>query len=103
MNRYQFPTSEDVDGAIAALLRLQETYNLDSTTVANGSLGSSRGLSMTSKRVHCKCLLCKRNILLKIIFITHAVLVIAAGLCCLALVLLIKVIHLVLYVKAILI
>ncbi len=62
VNRYQFPTHEDVDGAIAALLRLQETYNLDSSTVANGSLGSSKGLSMSSEYqiviiVYCNCII----------------------------------------------
>ena len=48
MNRYQFPSQEDVDGVIAALLRLQDTYSLEPRTMASGNLGSTKGLSMSS-------------------------------------------------------
>ena len=49
-NRYQFPTVEDFSGAVAAIIRLQDTYNLEPSTIAKGKL-SSKGLSMTSKYV----------------------------------------------------
>lgn len=34
----KLPTTEDLNGAAEALVRLQETYNLDTTSVANGEL-----------------------------------------------------------------
>ena len=49
-NRYQFPTVEDFSGAVAAIIRLQDTYNLEPSTIAKGKL-SSKGLSMTSKYI----------------------------------------------------
>ena len=48
MNKEQFPSQEDVDGAIVALLRLQDTYSLEPGTMACGKLGSTKGLSMSS-------------------------------------------------------
>ena len=49
MNRYKFPSEEDYDGAITALWRLQATYKLSASTMAQGKLGSSQGLPLTSK------------------------------------------------------
>jgi Prolyl 4-Hydroxylase alpha-subunit, N-terminal region len=34
----QFPTKEDLDGVIEALLRLQDTYRLSSEQIADGEL-----------------------------------------------------------------
>lgn len=42
LNRIQpFPGSEDMSGAAMGLIRLQDTYQLDTTAVANGALGDS--------------------------------------------------------------
>lgn len=34
----KFPTDEDLNGAAIALTRLQDTYNLDTTSLASGEL-----------------------------------------------------------------
>lgn len=34
----KLPTDEDLNGAAVALVRLQETYNLDTSSVARGEL-----------------------------------------------------------------
>ena len=49
MNRHQFPNQEDFEGAMTALIRLQETYHIESSTIAQGKLGSNKGLPMNSK------------------------------------------------------
>ena len=49
MNRHQFPNEEDFEGAMTALIRLQETYHIDTSTIAQGKLGSNKGLPMNSK------------------------------------------------------
>ena len=55
MNKKQFPSREDLNGAIAALLRLQDTYSLQPLTIARGNLGSTKGLSMSSMFVVLQC------------------------------------------------
>lgn len=56
MTRYKqdlkFPTEEDLSGAAAALLRLQDTYNLDTTSVARGELN---GVQYTSQLTASDC------------------------------------------------
>lgn len=47
-NDLKFPTDEDLNGAAVALMRLQDTYKLDTAHVANGVLNGvqySTGLS----------------------------------------------------------
>lgn len=39
LNDKAMPTEVDVDGAAVALLRLQDTYQLDSTELADGKIG----------------------------------------------------------------
>lgn len=34
----KFPSDEDLNGAAAALIRLQDTYNLDTASIARGEL-----------------------------------------------------------------
>ena len=43
------PTYEDLNGAVAALLRLQDTYKLKTSDLAHGVVGSSRSLTMTGQ------------------------------------------------------
>jgi prolyl 4-hydroxylase len=47
LHRHRFPTHEDYQGAMTALRRLQDTYDLDPVSVAKGNL-SKRGLTLTS-------------------------------------------------------
>lgn len=37
-NEYSFPTVDDQNGAAIALLRLQKTYNLNATDLADGKI-----------------------------------------------------------------
>lgn len=37
-NVMKFPSDEDLNGAAAALIRLQDTYNLDTASIARGEL-----------------------------------------------------------------
>lgn len=37
-NVLKFPTDEDLNGAVVALTRLQDTYNLDTSSLARGEL-----------------------------------------------------------------
>lgn len=37
-NVMKFPSDEDLNGAVAALIRLQDTYNLDTASIARGEL-----------------------------------------------------------------
>ena len=47
MNRYRFPSKEDYSGAITAIHRLQDTYQLQPSVIASGKLGSSSAFPMT--------------------------------------------------------
>lgn len=48
IQRQYFPTDEDQTGAAKALLRLQDTYKLDSNTISTGNLpGKSLNISAT--------------------------------------------------------
>ncbi|XP_019849479.1 PREDICTED: prolyl 4-hydroxylase subunit alpha-2-like isoform X2 [Amphimedon queenslandica] len=47
VNRHSFPTEEDYSGAMTALRRLQDTYRLKPTNIAQGKL-SDKGLPMSS-------------------------------------------------------
>ena len=48
VNRHSFPSEEDYSGAMTALRRLQDTYRLKPTYIAQGKL-SNKGLPMSSK------------------------------------------------------
>lgn len=37
-----FPTSDDLEGASVALLRLQDTYNLETSSIAQGRIGRAK-------------------------------------------------------------
>lgn len=37
-NILKFPSDEDLNGAVVALLRLQDTYNLETAKIARGEL-----------------------------------------------------------------
>lgn len=37
-NFMKFPSDEDLNGAAIALIRLQDTYNLDTASIARGEL-----------------------------------------------------------------
>jgi len=52
MNQYRFPSKEDFSGAIAAIRRLQDTYQLQPTVIASGKLGSSSALPMSGESAH---------------------------------------------------
>lgn len=47
LNNYRLPSPEDFSGAIAALQRLQDTYELPTSALASGNVGSAPSLSMT--------------------------------------------------------
>ena len=49
MNRYRFPSKEDYSGAITAIHRLQDTYQLQPSVIASGKLGSSSAFPMTGR------------------------------------------------------
>ena len=50
MNRYRFPSKEDYSGAITAIHRLQDTYQLQPSVIASGKLGSSSAFPMTGNK-----------------------------------------------------
>lgn len=41
-NIMKFPTQDDLTGAVISLIRLQETYNLDTESIARGELNGVR-------------------------------------------------------------
>jgi len=45
VHRQLFPDAEDETGAAKALMRLQDTYQLDSEAFSRGKLPGNRGLS----------------------------------------------------------
>ncbi|XP_076459710.1 prolyl 4-hydroxylase subunit alpha-1-like isoform X2 [Babylonia areolata] len=45
--RQDLPTTEDLTGAAVALMRLQDTYNLDTSTIAHGSIGGVLSSKLT--------------------------------------------------------
>lgn len=48
-NVLKFPSEEDLNGAAVALMRLQDTYNLDTSSIARGELnGVQYSTEMTS-------------------------------------------------------
>lgn len=47
-----FPNDEDLNGAAIALTRLQDTYNLDTASIARGEI----------KGIKCRWILCRYNI-----------------------------------------
>lgn len=49
LNNYRLPSDEDFKGAITALQRLQETYQLPPSALASGKLGQAPSLSMNGK------------------------------------------------------
>lgn len=51
----KFPTDEDLNGAAVALMRLQDTYKLDTSAVARGLInGVQYSTALTG--LHCKTL-----------------------------------------------
>ena len=51
INNYRLPTQEDFDGAMTAVMRLQDTYDLRPREIASGDLGKEQSLTMSSKCV----------------------------------------------------
>jgi len=51
-NMLKFPTDEDLNGAAVALMRLQDTYKLDTSSVARGELN---GVQYSSKLTSNDC------------------------------------------------
>lgn len=47
IKRQQLPDYEDLNGAAAALLRLQDTYQLDASEIARGELGGVKSVELT--------------------------------------------------------
>ena len=50
-NNYRLPSSEDFAGAVTALQRLQEIYQLPASALASGQLGQVPSLSMTGVKI----------------------------------------------------
>ncbi|CAE1292356.1 P4HA [Acanthosepion pharaonis] len=48
IKRQQLPDYEDLNGAAAALLRLQDTYQLDASEIARGELGGVKSVELTA-------------------------------------------------------
>lgn len=48
VKRQQLPDYEDLNGAAAALLRLQDTYQLDASEIAKGELGGVKSTQLTA-------------------------------------------------------
>ncbi|XP_064393719.1 prolyl 4-hydroxylase subunit alpha-1-like isoform X2 [Halichondria panicea] len=46
VNNYRLPTQEDFNGAMTAVMRLQDTYDLQPHELASGNLGKEKSLSM---------------------------------------------------------
>ena len=49
VNDYRLPTQEDFNGAMTAVMRLQDTYDLQPQELASGNLGKEKSLSMNGK------------------------------------------------------
>ena len=49
VNDYRLPTQEDFNGAMTAVMRLQDTYDLQPHELASGNLGKDKSLSMNGK------------------------------------------------------
>ncbi len=47
LNEYRLPTDEDFNGAMTAVMRLQDTYDLEPQELASGNLGKQQSLSMS--------------------------------------------------------
>ena len=47
LNNYRLPSSEDLPGAVTALRRLQDTYQVKSSDLANALLGKEESLDMS--------------------------------------------------------
>ena len=47
LNNYRLPSNEDMSGAITALRRLQDTYQVKSSDLANAVLGKEESLDMS--------------------------------------------------------
>lgn len=45
--RQNLPTYEDLQGSVSALLRLQDTYKLDTTELASGNVGGVESSQLT--------------------------------------------------------
>jgi hypothetical protein len=53
-NILKFPSDEDLNGAAVALTRLQDTYKLDTASVARGELnGIQYSTELSGKLLHC--------------------------------------------------
>ncbi len=50
VNDYRLPTQEDFNGAMTAVMRLQDTYDLQPHELASGNLGKEKSLSMDGKK-----------------------------------------------------
>ena len=51
VNNYRLPTQEDFNGAMTAVMRLQDTYDLQPHELASGNLGKEKSLSMDGERL----------------------------------------------------
>ena len=49
LNNYRLPNKEDMSGAVTALRRLQDTYQVKSSDLANGVLGKEESLDMSGQ------------------------------------------------------
>lgn len=47
--RENLPSYEDLHGAVAALLRLQDTYKLDTNDLASGNVGGVESLQLSGE------------------------------------------------------
>lgn len=59
----KFPTDEDLTGAATALIRLQDTYKLDTASVARGELnGIQYSTQLSGKRDLCSIISPQKNL-----------------------------------------
>ena len=49
LNNYRLPSTEDMSGAVTALRRLQDTYQVKSSELANALLGKEESLDMSGR------------------------------------------------------
>ena len=49
LNNYRLPDQEDFEGAMTAVMRLQDTYDLEPKEIASGNLGKEKSLSMDGR------------------------------------------------------
>ena len=61
LNSYRLPNTEDFNGAVSAIQRLQATYQLSASNLSSGNLGKTPSLTMTGMyigtcRQLCTCL-----------------------------------------------